>query len=267
VSQKVSAPKLPLTTRVVVLAQNKGSVGKSTLALCLVDLWSRLGQQFQVIDGDADHNTLSYAYESEPWLRRIDLLGNEANRALLDFLCPEFQSPLVLVDSPANCSSRFWAQLQLRGRVASSLASHGKRLTFLVPMSGDPEALDSLLDLWEAYNTQADWVIAKNPAAKNHDFADYDGSKERSEILDAGGIEIVSEPLESAAADRLANARRSLGYVLSPNSDIDINYKGFIEAWRLDQDKQLARAARYLGLPNNLNGSGSSSTTGLRRRR
>jgi len=265
VSQK--APKLPLTTRVVVLAQNKGSVGKSTLALCLIDLWSRLGKPFQVIDGDADHNTLTYAYEKEPWLQRIDLLGTEARRALLDFLCPEYQEPLVLVDSPANCSSRFWAQLQLKGQVASSLASHGKRLTFLVPMSGDPEVLDSLLDLWEAYNTADDWVIAKNPAAKNHDFADYDRSQERSEILKAGGIEIVSEPLEPAAADRLAQARRSLGYILSPDSDIDINYKGFIEAWRIDQDKQLARAAKYLGLPVDLNAAAQTQTTRLRRRK
>jgi hypothetical protein len=265
VSQK--APSLPLTTRVVVLAQNKGSVGKSTLALCLLDLWIRNERKFQAIDGDSDHNTLTYAYEGEPWLKRIDLLGPEARRALLDFLCPEFQSPLALVDSPANCSTRFWAQLQLKGQVAKSLATHGKRLTFLVPMSGDPEALDSLLDLWEAYGTEADWVVAKNPAAKNHDFADYSASRERSEILKAGGIEIISEPLEPAAADRLASARRSLGYILSPESDIDINYKGFIEAWRTDQDKQLALAAKYLGLPYDLNVGALPQNSRLRRRK
>lgn len=264
-SQK--APRLPLTTQVVVLAQNKGSVGKSTIALCLLDLWIRVERQFNAIDGDSDHNTLAYAYEGSPWLKRIDLLGTEARRALLDFLCPENQSPLVLVDSPANCSTRFWAQLQLRGQVAKSLATHGKRLTFLVPMSGDPEALDSLLDLWEAYGTEADWVVAKNPAAKNHNFADYDASKEREEILKSGGIEIISEPLEPAAADRLAQARRSLGYILSPESDIDINYKGFIEAWRTDQDKQLARAAKYLGLPFDSDTGGSSQSNRLRRRK
>jgi len=265
VSQK--APSLPLTTRIVAVAQNKGSVGKSTIALCVIARWSRQELRFNAIDGDSDHNTLTYAYEGEPWLKRIDLLGPDARRSLLDFLRPEYQEPLVLIDCPANSSSRFWAQMQHKGRVASSMASHGKRITFLVPMSGDPEALDSLLDLWEAYGTEADWVIAKNPAAKNHDFATYDASKERSEILKAGGIEIVSEPLEPAAADRLANARRSLGYILRPDSDIDINYKGFIEAWRTEQDQQLAIAARYLGLPDDLNGEGPSSTTRLRRRR
>jgi hypothetical protein len=170
VSQK--APSLPLTTRVVVLAQNKGSVGKSTLALCLLDLWIRNERKFQAIDGDSDHNTLTYAYEGEPWLKRIDLLGPEARRALLDFLCPEFQSPLALVDSPANCSTRFWA-----------------------------------------------------------------------------------------------SARRSLGYILSPESDIDINYKGFIEAWRTDQDKQLALAAKYLGLPYDLNVGALPQNSRLRRRK
>ncbi len=261
------AQSLPLTTRIVALAQNKGSVGKSTLALCLIDLWLRLGKTCQAIDGDSDHNTLTYAYEGELWLNRIDLLGPDARRFLLDLLSPSYQEPLVLIDSPANSSSRFWAQMQLQGRVASSLASHGKRITFLVPMTGDPEALDSLLDLWESYGTGADWVIAKNPAAKNHDFGTYDASRERAEILKAGGIEILSEPLEPAAADRLATARRSLGYILSPDSDLDINYKGFIEAWRIKQDKQLASAARYLGLPLDLNAGAQTQNTRLRRRK
>lgn len=261
------ASRLPITTRVVVIAQNKGSVGKSTLALCLLDLWLRNQLQVQAIDGDADHNTLTYAYEDEPWVKRIDLLGPDARRYLLDFLTPKYQQPLVLIDCPANSSSRFWAQMQLEGGVVESFAAHGKRITFLIPMSGDPEALDSLADLWEAYKTGADWVIAKNPAAKNHDFTSYNTSTERASILSAGGIEIVSEPLEPAAADRLATARRSLGYILSPDSDIDINYKGFIEAWRRKQDKQLASAARYLGLPLDLNAGASAQTTRLRRRK
>lgn len=261
------APLLPITTRVVAVAQNKGSVGKSTIALCLIDLWIRLGLPIQVIDGDSDHNTLKYAYEDEPWVERIDLLGPDARRKLLDFLAPAYQQPLVLIDSPANSSSRFWAQLQLDGAIAKSLAAHGKRITFLVPMTGDPEALDSLLDLWEAYGTAVDWVIAKNPAAKNHNFAQYDASDERAAILAAGGIEIISSPLESAAADRLATARRSLGQIISPNSEIDINYKGFIEAWRSKQDKQLAIAARYLGLPVDKNALNATEGTRLRRRK
>lgn len=261
------APSLPITTRVVAVAQNKGSVGKSTIALCLIDLWIRLGLPIQVIDGDSDHNTLRYAYEDEPWVKPIDLLGSDARSNLLDFLAPAYQQPLVLIDSPANSSSRFWARLQLDGAIAKSLAAHGKRITFLVPMSGDPEALDSLLDLWEAYGTSVDWVIAKNPSAKNHNFAFYDASDERAAILAAGGIEIVSSPLESAAADRLATARRSLGQILSPDSDIDINYKGFIEAWRIKQDKQLAIAAKYLGLPVDLNALNATQSTRLRRRK
>lgn len=262
-----SYPNPPLATSIVVVAQNKGSVGKSTLALCLIDLWIRSGLQFQVIDGDTDHNTLRYAYESEPWVKPIDLLGSEARRYLLNFLTPQYQSPLVLIDSPANSCSRFWARLQLDGGIADSFAAHGKRITFLVPMSGDPEALDSLLDLWEAYGTEVDWVIAKNLAAKNHDFTDYNASSERAAVLEAGGIEIVSEPLEPAAADRLAQERRSLGFILSPGSPIDINYKGFIEVWRKKQDKQLGMAARYLGLPVDENAKVTTSNSHLRRRR
>ncbi len=52
-------PTLPITTRVVAVAQNKGSVGKSTISLCLLDLWLRLGLTIAAIDGDLDHNTLS----------------------------------------------------------------------------------------------------------------------------------------------------------------------------------------------------------------
>jgi hypothetical protein len=222
---------------------------------------------FGITDGDLDHNTLSYAYEDEPWVERIDLLGPDARRNLLDFLTPQYQQPLVLIDSPANSSSRFWAQMQRDGTIARSFAEHGKRITFLVPMSGDPEALDSLLDLWSAYKAFVDWVIVKNPAAKNHDFTQYNASGERAAILAAGGIEIVSEPLESAAADRLATARRSLGYILGPDSDIDINYKGFIETWRSKQDKQLAVAARYLGLPIDKNAQAQATGTRLRRRK
>lgn len=107
------ATRLPITTRVVAVAQNKGSVGKSTISLCLIDLWLRLGLPIQVIDGDSDHNTLKYAYEEEPWVERIDLLGSDARRNLLGFLAPANQQPLVLIDLPANSSSRFWAQLQL----------------------------------------------------------------------------------------------------------------------------------------------------------
>lgn len=261
-----SAQNLPITTRIVAVAQNKGSVGKSTIALCLIDLWIRLDSQFQVIDGDTDHNTLSYAYEGEPWVKSIDLLGSDARRDLLKILSPEHSEPLVLIDSPANSSSRFWGQLQHDGQIAKSLAAHSKRITFLVPMSGDPEALDSLLALWEAYGTEVDWVIAKNQAAKNHVFTEYNASRERAFVLEAGGIEIVSEPLEPAAADLLATARRNLSYLLSAESNMDINYKGFIEVWRMRQDKQLAIAAPYLGLPVSLNAQTQTQHTRLRRR-
>ena len=80
-------------------------------------------------------------------------------------------------------------------------------------------------------------------------------------------LPIQTEPLEPAAADRLGQARRSLGYILSADSDIDINYKGFIEAWRKKQDKQLARAARYLGLPIESNAQATSGNTRLKRRK
>ena len=106
------AQSLPLTARIVALAQNKGSVGKSTLALCLIELWSRLELKFQAIDGDADHNTLTYAY-GESWLKRIDLLEPEARRAILDLLSPNYQQPLLLIDCPTNSSSRFWLYLAI----------------------------------------------------------------------------------------------------------------------------------------------------------
>jgi MinD-like ATPase involved in chromosome partitioning or flagellar assembly len=62
---RTTGQTLPITTRVVVVAQNKGSVGKSTISLCLIDLWLRLGLKIAAIDGDLDHNTLAYAYEDE----------------------------------------------------------------------------------------------------------------------------------------------------------------------------------------------------------
>ncbi len=51
-----------------------------------------------------------------------------------------------------------------------------------------------------------------------------------------GGIEIMSEPLESAAADRLRTQGEVRGRFLSPNWRLT-HYKGFIEAWRKKQDR------------------------------
>jgi hypothetical protein len=147
------APRRTLTS-----LQSTGRIGRSTLKQALVSWFSYAGIEFNAIDADPEHHTLSSWYpditDKKPYRDENDLLPilntiGEAPVQLVDFPSQETQSILRAFDD-FNAFELF--------------AAKNTRPTVFIFASDERSAMLSAHQIISSFESQANYVIVENPA-------------------------------------------------------------------------------------------------------
>ena len=147
------APRRTLTS-----LQSTGRIGRSTLKQGLMSWFGYAGIEFNAIDADPEHHTLSSWYpditDSKPYRDENDLLPilntiGEASVQLIDFPSQETQSILRAFED-FNAFELF--------------AAMNTRLTVFIFASDERAAMLSAHQIITAFESQADYVVVENPA-------------------------------------------------------------------------------------------------------
>src|SRR6516164_3568294 len=144
--------------RTLTSLQSTGRIGRSTLKQGLISWFSFAGIEFNAIDADPEHHTLSSWYpdiaDKKPYRDEQDLLpilntiGGAAVQ-LIDFPSQETQS-LVRAFEHFNALKLFSAK--------------NTRLTVFIFASDERAAMLSAHQIITAFDSHADYVIVENPA-------------------------------------------------------------------------------------------------------
>jgi len=144
--------------RTLTSLQSTGRIGRSTLKQGLISWFSFAGIEFNAIDADPEHHTLSSWYpdiaDKKPYRDEQDLLPilntvGEAAVQLIDFPSQETQS-LVRAFEHFNALKLFSAK--------------NTRLTVFIFASDERAAMLSAHQIITAFDSRADYVIVENPA-------------------------------------------------------------------------------------------------------
>ena len=199
--------------RIIAPMQSAGRLGKSTLVDCLLGWLGHAGVNWNALDCDAQHGTLSRRYD----VTLLNLAEPEAITRLLDGLASnEDSAPVIALDFPAQATDFLLKEFDAAD--ALSVLEHSKmRLTVPLFLVDDAAALESLAKVVHAFGDRADYLLIKNPA--RGPFARSDASPMIGRLRAAGAPTIEMPALTQATRDAVSAAEREAGRSL-PLSEV-----------------------------------------------
>lgn len=157
--------------RLTLVLNGKGGVGKSFLAVNLVQFLKDRNLPHVAIDTDNENSTLTRFH---PDARFIDL---DQPRQLDTIFAALEVADLVVVDGRAASTDRLLDYFE-EIHVAEVLAELGAALTLAIPVNHEADSVDQVQRLSERLGAFCSYVIVRN-AAHGDSFALYDGSEVR----------------------------------------------------------------------------------------
>lgn len=182
--------------RLVLVATNKGGVGKSTAVIHIGDYLREKGIPFVAFD--PDHANASFARffrnekgENEDFMRFINI----ADDTSLDQITRVFddgEANLVLVDGVGAQQETFLNWIEEIG-LFDRAADMDLKITFVLVVDEDKDTIDQALSVAERAEDKVDYLIIRNLKNTNETRI-YDASTARKLLKDALGAKEITFP-------------------------------------------------------------------------
>jgi len=184
---------------IVLVAGDKGGVGKSCLARAIASYLIENGVRYRGYDGDDTNPTF---FRFFPDVQRIHTKSPKGFEALINGL--EGDEPCQLADLGAGTSIVLGQFIDQTGFLELA-ASYGSRIVFVFVLAPGADSAGLLQILAERYGNKVTYVIARSNAIPGT-WDLWEGSKTRKRLLeDLGAVEIAIPALDAEAfslADR-----------------------------------------------------------------
>lgn len=183
------------TKRLVMVAIDKGGVGKSFFCVRLVEWLGMHGVNFSAFDPDYSNSTLTRFYPSAKFL---DIRHSEN----LDQIVESFDnSDLIIVDGVGAHQSIFldWMEETDLLNVKQQL---GLSVTLVLIIESDKDTVHQAGEAAKRAGGLVDWLVVKNQKMSNT-MRIYDNSQARQTLLANGAIEVEMPKLQPHLAEVL----------------------------------------------------------------
>lgn len=201
-----SAQALP-GKRLIVLAQDKGGIGKSFVATLLHDFLAERNVRLKAFDLDHANSTFQrYVPEAE----FIDTDLDSDKLAVLDRLVQALdEADVVLADNRAAGGAKVRQYLE-ESRLTTLQAELGFALVLVVIAVDDKDAVSQIADLVDAYGEMVRWLVVRNlrDGAQPSVFME---SRTRQRLAALGAIEIEVPCLAEVTRNRLQLKNLTVG--------------------------------------------------------
>ena len=136
----------------------KGRIGKSTVAQALISWFGFAGVEFAAIDADGEHQTLSRWYPDI-----VTRLPFRETDDLLPVLNETGSMPAMLIDYPAQSTQSLLSAFA-HFQAFDFFESKNTRVTSLIFASDERPAMASAAEIISTFGPRSDYIIVKNPA-------------------------------------------------------------------------------------------------------
>lgn len=169
--------------RLILVAMDKGGVGKSFFTILLTQWMRSRGRDFLAFDPDYHNSTLTRFLPESQFL---DIRHSENLDRIIEVM---HEHPLVVVDGVGSQQRIFLDWLEetnlLKLRHAMKL-----ELTLVLIVEEDKDTVHQAGEAVNRIGSQVDWLVVKNQKSAPNSRI-YDQSKARKELLGCGAREIV----------------------------------------------------------------------------
>jgi|SRR5271166_28188 len=147
-----------LLHRTLTSFQSTGRIGRSTLKQGLISWFGFAAIDFSAVDADSEHKTLSSWYPDYtaqiPYRNEDDLLA---------ILNTPIQKPVHLIDFPSQETQSILRAFEHFGAL-KLFQEQNSRLTLFIFTSDERAAMNSAHQIVTAFDSNADYVLVRNPA-------------------------------------------------------------------------------------------------------
>ena len=182
--------------RLILVATDKGGVGKSTFSIHVADYLKEKGEKFIAFDPDSANNSFARFFtengKPEKWMRFINIMEDTSLDQITKAL--EEETDIVLVDGIASQQKAFLNWIE-----EIDLFNRRKELsldiTFVLVVDEDVDTVEQVLTTVKRAEENVEYLVVKN--LKNAETSEiYDSSQARKMINLFSPIEIVFPKLK-----------------------------------------------------------------------
>jgi len=183
----LASPHNPVPTevhnkRLILLAIDKGGVGKSFFCIRLIEWMREIRQAFVAFDPDFNNSTLTRFYPDAQFLN----IGHSEN---LDLIVEALDTTDVVLVDGVGAQQRIFMDWMEETDLLKVKASLGLSITLVLIIEEDKDTVFQAGDVARRVGTQAEWLVVKN-YKQTHSLRIYQNSRAREDLLRCGVKEI-----------------------------------------------------------------------------
>jgi len=218
---------------IIFVGGSKGGVGKSILAMTLLDYLSNDSRTPALIETDTSNpdvwksyrnivgNTTKNLDDAEGWIELVNLLAGEVESDTN--ITPT--TPVVI-----NSAARANDSVLKNGDILSgALSELGRELITVWVINRQRDSLELLRDYMDAMPTAKVHVIKNGYFGDDKKFELYNNSKIRKAVEDAGGKSLYFPDLADRVSDELYTKRLTIADALG---ELPLGSKAELQRWR-----------------------------------
>ncbi len=195
------------TKRLVMVAIDKGGVGKTFFCIRLTEWLSRQKFGFLAFDPDFSNSTLSRFY---PEARFLDFRHSENLDQIVEALAT---TDLVLVDGVGSHQSIFLDWME-ETDLLSVKQQLGLAVTLVLIIEADKDTVHQAGEAAKRIGNLVDWLVVKN-LKQGESSRIYDNSQARQTLLSLGAKEVVMQKLPPHLGELLQSKSWTIDQALS----------------------------------------------------
>jgi len=173
--------------RLILVAIDKGGVGKSFFCVRLIEWLADMHQSFIAFDPDYNNSTLTRFYPEAQFLN----IGHSEN---LDLIVEALDNTDVVLVDGVGAQQRVFIDWMEETDLLKVKESLGLSVTLVLMIEEDKDTVFQAGDVARRVGRQADWLVVRN-YKQSHSLRIYQNSRAREDLLRIGAKEIDLQKL------------------------------------------------------------------------
>jgi hypothetical protein len=221
-----------MAKRIYLVGGSKGGVGKSLVAMAMVDYLQQCDEDLLLVDSDTSNPDVWKAYKDTA---RTDLINLDAANGWIDLvnLCDENPESTVVINSAARNNrgvSSYGTTLN------NTLAELKRELVTLWVINRQRDSLELLKEFMDAIPGSAVHVIRNGYFGDERKFELYNGSKRRAIVEERGGLSLTFPDLADRVSDDVYSRRMSIAVAAA---ELPLGNRAELCRWRAEVKSML----------------------------